>query len=194
MSVQIVHGLPLGHHAAAALLYWQAFGSKLGLVMGPQPRALMYLQRVMQPDQCFAALQDGALVGILGYHGQGGSFAGGTADDLRAIYGQWGGRWRLPVLQRVGMEDAPQSALMIDGFAVAHHVQSSGIGGALLSKLTSFARARGYRALHLDVASSNTRACAFYQHCGFDQIGARGMGPLRLVFGFDRVLRLSREV
>jgi ribosomal protein S18 acetylase RimI-like enzyme len=97
-------------------------------------------------------------------------------------------------LQRVGLDEAPKTALMIDGFAVAEQVQNTGIGGALLEQLTTFARAQGYRAVHLDVASSNTRACAFYQHCGFDQIGARALGPLRLVFGFDRVLHLSRDL
>ena len=36
--MQIIHGLPEGHEAAAAALYWEAFGAKLGKLLGPLAR------------------------------------------------------------------------------------------------------------------------------------------------------------
>lgn len=193
MNVQITHGLPEAYRTQAAQLYWLAFGGKLGLLMGPRPRALLYLQRVMQLDQCFAALQDGVLVGILGYHRPNASFAGGAANDLRAVYGALGGRWRMQLMLRVGL-DAPQSALMIDGFSIAPHLQSTGIGAALLAQLFTFAHSKGFKAVHLDVASSNHNAHAYYLRRGFVQIGTRNMGPLRWIFGFGAVQRMARAI
>ena len=48
-DVTLQFGLPDRLRADAARLYWQAFGSKLGAVMGPEPRALRFLMRVSAP-------------------------------------------------------------------------------------------------------------------------------------------------
>ena len=50
MRVTIRHGLPEHLRPDAAALYWQAFGGKLGRVMGPNQRALRFLQRVIRAD------------------------------------------------------------------------------------------------------------------------------------------------
>ena len=41
----ICHGLPVALRAEAAALYWSAFGAKLSRIMGPETRALAYLDR-----------------------------------------------------------------------------------------------------------------------------------------------------
>ena len=50
------HGLPADLRDQAVALYWQAFGAKLGRVMGPEDKALRYLSHVMRLENGIGAL------------------------------------------------------------------------------------------------------------------------------------------
>jgi GNAT superfamily N-acetyltransferase len=49
--------------------------------------------------------------------------------------------------------------------------RGTGLAGALLEKLTDYARAQGIRQLELAVTAENVQAYRFYQRQGFDEIG-----------------------
>jgi hypothetical protein len=116
VTYHLEYGLPESQRLAAARLYWQAFGGKLGAVLGPEERALRFLTRVMRLEHCIAALDhDDKLCGIAGYRTAQGSFAGGDAADLRAIYGRAGAAWRLRILRFLS-DDADD--FLLDGISV----------------------------------------------------------------------------
>ena len=93
--IRIEGGLPDHLRDEAAVLYWAAFGEKLGRVLGPERLALVFFARVMRADHCLTAYdREGRLVGLAGFKTERGTFAGGTEADLRAVYGTFGGRWR----------------------------------------------------------------------------------------------------
>ena len=118
-GIRIEQGLPDALRAEAAALYWQAFGGKLGRVLGPEDLALRFLTRVMRADHCLTAIDaDGHLVGLAGFKTRHGSFAGGSEADLRAIYGQIGGRWRGLLLRLLGNE-GDNRRFLLDGLCVA---------------------------------------------------------------------------
>jgi hypothetical protein len=94
MGVIVQRGLPQDQRRAAAVLYWQAFGGKLGRVLGPDARALDFLERVIRADHAIVALQEGRIVGLAGFKTPYGAFAGGSMADLRLIYGTLGSLWR----------------------------------------------------------------------------------------------------
>lgn len=194
MTYQVTHGLPEAYRAAAAELYWQAFGGKLGAVMGPPARAQTYLRRVMQLENCIAAMQDNSLLGIVGLHGPNGSFAGGTARDFGAVYGRLRGLWRLAAMVAIGGPEAEETTLSIDGFSVQAEARGQGIGAALLGAAIAHAQAQGFSALQLDVVGSNWRARAFYLRHGFAVHSMRKTGPLGWIFGFDQVVRMRRDL
>lgn len=194
MSFQVLHGLPEPYRAAAADLYWQAFGGKLGPVMGPPARAQTYLRRVLHLDQCFAIVHKNTLLGIVGLHSDAGTFAGGTARDFGAVYGSLRGLWRLSLLVLVGSKDPDLGALMIDGFSVQAAARGQGVGAALMEAVFSYARAQGFDAVQLDVVGSNWRARGFYQRHGFIMQSQRRIGPLRFIFGFDSTVRMLRKL
>ncbi|NJM83932.1 MAG: N-acetyltransferase [Tabrizicola sp.] len=119
MDLTIRLGLPEPLRHEAALLYWEAFGEKLGRVLGPRPRALLFLERVIRADQCFAALgPDGGLVGLAGFKTAAGSFAGGSMADMQAVYGRLGAAWRGLVLWALGHE-IDNDRFLLDGICVA---------------------------------------------------------------------------
>jgi ribosomal protein S18 acetylase RimI-like enzyme len=192
--IHIRFGLPEDHRAAAAVLYWQAFGGKLGRVLGPEPMALRFLQRVMRADHCLTAIDDdGRLLGIAGFKTPESSFAGGSLADLRAVYGRFGGFWRGIALQLLG-RDVDNQRFLLDGLCVSDSARGQGLGTALLEAVVAEARSRGYHAVRLDVVDTNTRARALYERRGFVLDHTAGIGPLRLIFGFRAAHTMVRPI
>ena len=117
------HGLPADVREQAVALYWQAFGPKLGRVMGPEEKALRYLSRVMRLENGIGALDgQGRLLGLAGFKTEQGSFAGGTMTDLSEVYGQTGSLWRGMLLRTLSDESDPEMFLL-DGLCVADGAQ-----------------------------------------------------------------------
>lgn len=192
--IHIRFGLPEDHRAEAAALYWQAFGSKLGRVLGPEPMALRFLQRVMRADHCLTAMDDdGRLLGLAGFKTPAASFAGGSLADLRSVYGLVGGFWRGFLLQLLGRE-VDNQRFLLDGLCVSDQARGQGVGTALLEAVVAEARQRGYRAVRLDVVDTNPRARALYERRGFVLDRTAGIGPLRLVFGFRAAHTMVRPI
>lgn len=192
--ITIRHGLPEHLRPEAAVLYWQAFGGKLGRVLGPEDKALEFLRRVMRADHCLTAFDaHDRLVGLAGFKTTRGSFAGGTDADLRAVYGPFGGRWRAMVLRLLGNE-VDTTRFLLDGLCVSDAARGQGVGTLLLEAIVAEGRARGYRAVRLDVVDTNDRARALYERRGFVIDRTEGIGPLRLIFGFRAAHSMIRAI
>ncbi len=187
-------GLPDSLRPQAAALYWQAFGGKLGLVLGPEPRALRFLQRVMRLDHVVAAIgPDARLLGIAGFKTPHGSFAAGKASDLTAIYGLFGGFWRRLVLGWLS-DDVDNDRFLLDGLCVQAEARSRGLGAALLAAIADEARARGYSEVRLDVIDCNWRAVALYKRQGFTVTRHQNIGLLRHIFGFSSATTMVQRL
>lgn len=194
MGVTIFRGLHPQFRTQAARLYWEAFGGKLGRVLGPDDRALRFFQRVIRGDLCFAAVDDESqLIGLAGYKTPAGSFAGGTWDDLTEVYGRWGGRWRGGLLWALGRE-VDNDRFLIDGICVAKAHRSKGVGSMLLAALYQEAEERGYRSIRLDVVQDNWRARALYERQGFRAVRTEKLGALRFLFGFATSTTMVRPL
>ena len=186
MTITLHHGLPEHLLAEAAALYWQAFGGKLGQVMGPDAKAMRYLARVIQRSQAIVALDDsGRLLGMAGFKTPAHSFAGGGPTDLRAVYGLLGMAWRMPLLWALGHE-VDNDRFLLDGICVTKTARNMGIGASLMDAICAEGRARGYAQIRLDVIDTNWRARALYERLGFAVEKTSDIGLLRLAFGFRR--------
>lgn len=194
MGVVIFSGLHAHLRAPAAQLYWEAFGGKLGRVLGPDDRALAFFERVIRNDHCIAALdENGALLGLAGFKTPAGSFAGGSWADLRAVYGRFGGRWRGLLLRFLGRE-IDNDRFLVDGICVTRTHRGQGIGGLLLGALYQEASARGYRSIRLDVIADNWRARALYERHGFLSTRTVKLGIVRYFFGFTASTTMVRPL
>ena len=194
MSFTIYHGLPVHLRSDAARLYWQAFGGKLGLVLGPEPLAFRLLDRVMQGDHAIVALSHhGALLGLVGFKSPDGAFAGGGLADLRSVYGLPGALWRAGLL-RLLERDLDNDRFLMDGICVANAARGQGVGTALLQAIYAEGRSRGYPSVRLDVIDANPRARALYERQGFKPTRTSKLGLLRLVFGFSTATTMVRSL
>ena len=187
-------GLPEPLRADAARLYWQAFGGKLGLVMGPEARALRFLHRAIRADQVIVALDaQGRLLGIAGFKTPRGSFASGGPADLLAVYGTFGAWWRQVLLGWLS-DGVDNDHFLLDGLCVDASARSQGLGSALLRAICAEARLRGYASVRLDVIDSNLRAVDLYKRLGFAVTARQSIGVLRWVFGFAGAFTMVRPV
>ncbi|WP_295080285.1 GNAT family N-acetyltransferase [Tabrizicola sp.] len=194
MGVTIFRGLHPQLRPQAARLYWEAFGGKLGRVLGPDDRALQFFQRVIRGDLCFSAVGDGGeLIGLAGYKTPAGSFAGGTWGDLTDVYGRLGGRWRGGILWALGHE-VDNDRFLIDGICVGKAHRGKGIGSTLLAALYQEAAELGYGAVRLDVVQDNWRARALYERQGFQPVRTVELGALRFLFGFAASTTMVRPL
>ena len=60
----VVEGLPKGHENAAATLYREAFGQKLGKLLGPERHALKFFSSTINPQTILAAFSGETLLGV----------------------------------------------------------------------------------------------------------------------------------
>lgn len=192
--VTVLKGLPSALRWHGARLYWEAFGEKLGRVLGPEERALAFFERVIRGDHCLIALdRSGELLGLVGFKTVEGSFAGGTWADLRAVYGPIGGVWRGAALWALSRE-VDNDRFLIDGLCVTALARGHGVGTALLQAICDEAVARGYPSVRLDVVDSNLRARALYEREGFVATRTQRVGILRPLFGFAATVTMVRPV
>ena len=85
---------------------------------------------------------------MAGFKTPAGSFAGGEAADVIAIYGRLGALWRLPLLWMLGRE-VDNDRFLLDGICVTRAARGQGIGTALMAAIGDEAAARGYGQVRL---------------------------------------------
>jgi len=177
-----------------ARLYWQAFGAKLGRVMGPKARAISFFETVLDPQFALVARgADGALLGLAGFKTSEGGLVGGNFAQMTRGYGWFGAVWR-GLMSSVLEREVQPGVFQMDGIFVEQSARGLGVGTALLLAIVDAARERGLAQVHLDVIDINPRARSLYERVGFRAFKTEQMGPLRWVFGFESATRMVREV
>lgn len=190
MSELIIHNeLPRGHEAEAAALYWEAFGGKLGKLLGPDDKGRQFFAKTVNPEAVIAATDNtGRLLGIAAHKAGTNGFSTATTADLFRHYGL-GALWRLIPLAMLE-RDAPKGTLQMDGICVAETSRGQGVGSALFDALFDYARQNGFTHVTLDVIDTNPRAKALYERLGFIATGEETTGPLKPLLGFNSATKM----
>ncbi|MGB1235817.1 MAG: GNAT family N-acetyltransferase [Planktomarina sp.] len=150
-------------------MFWNAFGIKLGLTLGPQDKAIRFLQSNLIPRFSLAAYDGDILLGVAGFKTEKGGLVGGDLKALAYVYGWPSVLWRgamLDLLERPLARDQ----LLMDGIFVTADARGRGVGTALLNAVKTHARDLGKRQVRLDVIAENPRAKALYLREGFYEI------------------------
>lgn len=194
MRVGYARSLSPADRQAAAALYWLAFGSKLAKVMGPEKKALAFIERVLDPAHVLLARdRNDAVLGLVGFRTARGAFVGGGLADLGAVYGRFGGLWRAACL-RLLAQDIAAEGIVVDGLSVLSKARGQGIGAALLEALCAEAVARGHRSVRLEVVEENLRARALYERHGFVVHARRSSRLTRWLFEFGGFWVMVRDL
>jgi len=194
VGFQIERGFRPPHRAQVARGYWAAFSRKLRFPLGPEGKAVRFLERVLDPRHAISAVaSDGTFLGVAGFKSAQGSFVGGAVSDLAAIYG-WPGALVRGLLVAPLERRCAADTLLMDGIFVEPGARGQGVGRALLGAILDQAAAAGLSHVRLDVIDRNPRARALYEREGFMATSVTKLGPLAPVFGFSSATEMTRAV
>ncbi|MGV6839537.1 MAG: GNAT family N-acetyltransferase [Planktomarina sp.] len=174
-------------------MFWNAFEQKLRLPLGPQVKAIQFLEQNLQPQFAISAYDQDVLLGVAGFKTADGGLLGGDFKDLRAVYGGWGAFWRgglLSLLER----DLKDGQLLMDGIFVDAAARGQGVGKALLSAVKDHAKRSGYGQVRLDVIAENPRAKALYLREGFVEGPSHRYPYLKPIFGFSGSTEMTFDI
>lgn len=190
--ITIRRGLRDAERPQAAQIYYAAFERKLTPLLGGPTTAAPILERCLEPLAALAALQSGALVGLVGLHHERRQLVRLEWSPLAAAFGP--GRALLRYGLALLLARTPQPGeLLLDGIAVAAAARGQGIGSLLLGAVAEFGRAHGYRAVGLDVVDTNPAARRLYEREGFAAVVTRRY-PFMRRFGFTAVTHMRRPL
>ncbi|NIZ15273.1 N-acetyltransferase [Phaeobacter sp. HF9A] len=194
LPFQIEPGLRPEHRTRAAQGYWQAFSRKLRYPLGPETRAIAFIERALDPTHAISAVSsDGSFLGIAGYKSPKGAFVGGEFKDLVAVYGWLSAAFRGLLIGTLERDCVPETLLM-DGIFVQPEARGQGVGKALLQAIEARAVQSGLNRIRLDVINTNPRARALYEREGFTAKSVTSLGPLSIVFGFSSATEMTKSV
>ncbi|MCV6598822.1 MAG: GNAT family N-acetyltransferase [Mangrovicoccus sp.] len=192
--MHLQRGLKESDRAAAAALFWDAFDSKLGVLLGPSERGERFLARGIDLNYAVVARgHDGRLLGLCGLKTHSDGFIGGDFGDLCACYGFLSALWRYPMLITLDRAPEPQQ-LLLDGICVRQAARGQGVGAALIAEVITLAREQGFTSIRLEVIDQNPRARALYERLGFELTQWEDLGPFKRLFGFRRVATMLYEI
>ncbi|MEM7738507.1 MAG: GNAT family N-acetyltransferase [Deinococcota bacterium] len=173
---------------AAAILYDQAFGSKLGVAIPNRETRLAVLEHSFQPQFCIAAFEADRLVGLAGFHTAEGSLTGGTLSgnmpETAPKLGLWGGL-RAALILALYERKAQPGELLMDGLVVHEDMRGRGVGSKLLERLTQYGHEHGFDYIRLNVINTNPAAKRLYERRGFQEVRTTTFPYLKWLLGFS---------
>ncbi len=187
-------GIPESMRNEAAQLYDQAFGAKFSIAVRNKDKRLRLLTDALLLPFAVAAIANGKLAGLAGFHARQGALTEGmTLRKLIHHSGIPGGLWAAMVFSLYERQ-AQESELLMDGIAVKHHLRGLGIGTKLLDELRQYARENEYSRIRLDVIDTNPAAKRLYERHGFIPTSTQHFGYLRKFLGFGASTTMILQV
>ena len=193
-SICVEIGLRPDHRREAARGYWRAFSRKLRYPLGPEKKAVAFIESVLDPGHAISAIsEDGEFLGIAGFKTPNGTLVGGTFADLVKTYGWVSAAFRVAFIALLERE-CEEGTLLMDGIFVEPDARGQGVGTALLRAIEAYAASQDLQRVRLDVVDTNPRARAFYEREGFREKSVESLGPLAPVFGFSYATEMTKSV
>lgn len=192
--ITIEPGLRAAHRKEAALGYRKAFSRKLRYPLGPERKAMAFIERVLDPSHAISAISsDGAFLGVAGFKTQNGAFLGGGLREMTAVYGSIGGTIRGLLISLLERDNEPDTLLM-DGIFVQPAARSRGVGTLLLNAIEKHAAQCGLKHVRLDVIDTNPRAKELYTQRGYVETSQISVWPFGALFGFQSATTMTKAV
>ena len=187
-------GFPDNLIPQAAVLYDEAFAAKLRPAIRDDASRQRVLAAAIDPGHAIAALSDGELVGLAGFHHEGGSLTGGmTFRSLLADLGLFralNAAFWLALLER---KPGPGELLM-DGIVVRSDWRGQGVGTQLFEELERFARVSDLTSIRLDVIDTNEGARRLYERLGFVPTKTERTPYLKPIMGFSASTEMVKHL
>lgn len=187
-------GIPDEHRSVAVDLFDEAFGEKLALAVPNMENRKALFAEGFNLDVAIAALMDGNLVGIAGFHAHGKSL---TSDlkyrHLLSHLGFLGGNRAAIVFSLFERTPRPNE-LVMEGIAVQSQARGMGVGKQLLGEIRKYAENHGFNRVRLDVIDTNPKARQLYERFGFRSVKTERFPQLKSILGFGGVTTMELSI
>ena len=185
MKIEFILGIPEEHREKAILLFEEAFGEKFSLAVNNKDIRLELFRNHFDLKFAIAAINDSQLVGIAGFSIDKNSLTSKLQySHLIEKLGFLKGNWAALILS-LYKRNSVDNQLLMDGISVDKKCRGQGIGEKLLNELISFAKARDFNRIRLDVIDSNQRAKKLYERVGFKVVRKERFPYLKWLLGFS---------
>ncbi len=164
-DINISLGLPALVVKEVAILYFDIFPQKFGLVLG-RARGIKLIAEHLNKDQIFVARAGDQIVGIAGFKYDGTGLFEIDKQAFVDCYGPLIGRVRAELWASVQTTPRPHQ-LLLEGLGVLPHLRGNGIGTMLLKAVDQRAMELGKTEVILEVTDTNSRALTLYERLGY---------------------------
>ncbi len=187
-------GLRKDYRYPAAVLYDEAFGSKLSIITKNREKRIKLIYNSIKPELCFAAYHDNELVGIAGFYENGKSFlSNGSYKSLKRNLGFF--RSLIAIAVNLFFIRVPQKKeFVMEGISVHPLYRGKGIGSKLLDKIFRHAQQQGCTRIRLDVIDTNQGAKKLYYKKGFEAEEVVSFPFLDKLFGFKYATTMVKRI
>lgn len=192
---RIVRGVPEDARREVSLLFFEAFGSKIGKVPGfptDPDRIAEILSAILCPDRGYVAFDAHDVPVGCAWVAPRGELLCAKPEELKAAFGPVAG-W-LFALSAAPRRSDPDGVWQFEGFGVRACCRGFGIGSAMLERGIADAREAGATTLELTVADTNEGARRLYERFGFEVVKSRWLGPLARPAGFTYLQYMEKDL
>lgn len=192
-EVVIRYGLRDEERRRAAEIYYEAFGGKLGVVLGPPETAIPILADGFTDGPILVAFYRGEAAGLACLKFNGEDFLSIRASTLAHKFGWIESLSRLIMLRLID-QSPPKGGLLLDSIAIDGRFRSLGIGRRLIEAVFDLARNRRLTEVVLQVVDTNPRAQSLYERLGFTAVRTRRVPFMRSIMGFSAYTTMTKPV
>jgi len=193
--MKITKGLSPNYNSIAAELFLNALGEKFTPILGDKIKAKELLELSINPNNCFSAIAETELLGLLAFQIKNTNFLSITLKKIFSVYGFWSG-----IIKAIGLSmlfhKSNSEEIYLEAIAVSESARGKGVGTQLIEALFLFAKEKNLKSITLHVIDTNPKAKELYERLGFCVVKNSRIWPINKIMGFPfkKVFLMKKEI
>jgi len=193
--MKITKGLSQNYNSAAADLFLNALGDKFTPILGDRIKAKELLKLSINPNNCFSAIEETELLGLLAFQIKNTNFLSVTFKNIVSVYGFMSG-----ITKAIGLSmlthKSNSDEIYLEAIAVSESARGKGVGTQLIEALFLFAKENNFKSITLQVIDTNPKAKELYERLGFCVVKKSRVWPINKLIGFpfEKVFLMKKEI
>lgn len=193
--MNISNGLSECHPPDAASLFLDSLGDKFYPILKDKQKAHKLLELSINQSNCFSAVSDKKLFGILAYQVNNTNFLSISFRNIISVYGVFSGIIKALALSQLEHQ-TDRNDIYIEAVAVSEAARGQGVGTKLFEALFDYAAGHKFNSITLQVIDTNPKAEALYKRLGFEIVNKSKIWPFNMLLGwkFREVVLMKKKL
>jgi len=193
--MNITRGLSKNYNSITAELFLNALGEKFTPILGDQIKAKELLELSINPQNCFSAIGETEMLGLLAFQIKNTNFLSFTLKNIFSVYGLMNG-----IVKAIGLSmlihKSDSDEIYLEAIAVNESARGKGVGTQLINALFLFAKENNFKSITLQVIDTNPKAKELYKRLGFCVVKKSRIWPVSTIirFPFKEVFLMRKEI